>query len=159
MYGYMTVGLLTYIKFVKLDSSDNLMYTTAYLGYPSLPALDIDNQETKIFALVRVTGSFDLSIFNTSNGAYLQRMTTNLLSSASHHSILVLDFSNEMALISVNDDSGNLAIWKYNILNQSFNWIKANGPAIPKWLWVVSSADDLFYTTVISTSIILQRIK
>ena len=38
MYGFMTVSSTYHFKFVRLDSSDNVLYTTAYAGYINIRA-------------------------------------------------------------------------------------------------------------------------
>ena len=157
MYGYMLVSSTNYLKFVRLDNSDNVVFTTGYAGSTNIQAWEIDNTETNIYILQR-SATFDLSIFNAANGLYLQRFTTTALSSNSARSTLIIDSSNTMVIVNVNDASGNLAIWKFTILSQAFNWIKITGSASPLSIGVLSTTDDIFYTALISSNIVFQRI-
>ena len=159
MYGYMNVSSSNYIKFVRIDSSYNVKFTTAYSGYPNIEAWEVDSAESKIYTLLRPSSGFTMGIFDAANGINMQIYTSSQLSSVSINSALILDSSNTMAILNVKDVSGNLAICQFTFSNQQMNWIKVSGAATPEWIGIVSSTNDLFYTAIISSNLIFQRAK
>ena len=148
MYGYMIVSSTDYIKFVRVDSSYHVKFTTAYSGVPNIEAWEVDSAESKIYTLLRPSSDFNMGIFSTTNGACLQMYKSTQLSSVSINSALILDSSSTMAIMNVNDASGNLAICQFTFSNQQMNWIKILGAATPEWIGIVSSTNDLFYTVI-----------
>ena len=149
MYGYMTVSSANYIKFVRVDNSYNVKFTTAYLGMTNIEAWEVDSAESKIYTLLKPSSGFTMGVFSTTNGGCLQMYTSTQLSSASINSALILDSSNTMAIVNVNDASGNLAICQFTFSNQQMNWIKVTGTSVtPQWIGIVSNTNDLFYTAI-----------
>ena len=129
--------------------NDNVKYTTAFLGAPNIEAWEVDSTESKIFTLIRFGLYFNFAIFNTTDGKSLHIYTSDQLSSASMNSALILDSSNTMAIMNINDANGNLAICQFTFSNQQMNWIRVTGSSVtPEWIGVVSSTNDLFYTAI-----------
>ena len=84
--------------------------------------------------------------------------TSTQLSSASINSALILDSSNTMAIMNVNDASGNLAICQFTFSNQQMNWIKVTGTSVtPEWIGIVSSTNDLFYTAITQINYFIKK--
>ena len=158
MSGFMTVSS-NYTKIVRIDSSYNVKFTTAYSGTLSIEAWEVDIAESKIYMLFRPSSGFTMGIFNATDGTKLQIYTSTQLSSVSLNSALILESSNTMAILNVKDASENLAICQFTFSNQQINWIKIAGTAIPAWIGVISNPNDLFYTAIISTTLIFQRTK
>ena len=128
---------------------DNVKYTTAFLGEPNIEAWEVDKSESKIYTLIRLSSSFIFGIFNATDGKSLQIYKNNTqLSSASMNSALILDSSSTMAIMNINDASGDLAICQFTFSSQQLNWIKVTGAAIPEWIGIASSTNDLFYTAI-----------
>ena len=160
MYGYMIVSSVNYIKFVRMDSSYIIRYTTAYTGVTIIEAWEVDIAESKIYTLLKPSSGLTMGIFNATDGTCMQMYTSTQLSSVSTNSALILDSSNTMAILNVKDSSGNLAICQFTFSNQQMNWIKVIGTTvIPEWIGIVSNTNDLFYTAIISSNLIFQRAK
>ena len=147
MSGLMTVSS-NYTKIVRIDSSYNVKFTTAYSGSLSIEAWEVDIAESKIYILFRPSSGFTMGIFNATDGTKLQIYTSTQLSSVSINSALILESSNTMAILNVKDASGNLSICQFNFSNQQINWIKIAGTATPAWIGVISNPNDLFYTAI-----------
>ena len=86
MWGFETTSAKDYLKIVRIDYLYNLVFTSAYIGWPNFQSFEVNDDESKIFALFRST-TFTIGVFNTTNGEYLQILASSVLSSNSIYNV------------------------------------------------------------------------
>lgn len=76
--GLQSIASTNYTGFLRLDSSDNPVYSVSYVGYPRYFAWEIDSKEQQMFTLIRVN-QLEINIFKQQTVRLYSGLSTYLI--------------------------------------------------------------------------------